>query len=599
MQRQRMAERLRLHVGVDPAVGIAGQVGDHAVALRAFVQARDRHDREHLVDGPDVGNRLEHREVHEVLVDQTLVEFVQHLAVGFVVRIQLAAHGVRDGVEQVVEQGAVVEAELAVREQRLAFGQIMLGLEIDFQRGAAVDAAHQVAQVLDHQRFAGARVRHGAVRRLFDLGDVDHHHGVVRGHRAAGLGDHARLGQAVFGAGLLQRLHQGLRELLEPVVDRAGAARAGAFVVDAQAAAGIHEADQAAGLAQLDEIAHRLAHAGGDVAQVGDLRAHVEMQQLQAVELAGGAQALDQIQHLARRQPELGLVAAGVLPLAGAQGGQPQAHADARLNAELGRFLQDHVELGRLFDHDGGVEAEALAEQGQMDELAVLVAVADDHAAGLGQRQHRHQLGLGAGLEAELLVAGRGQHASHAVMLVDLDRVDRGVAALVAQVAHGGVERALHGLQAVRQDVAETQQQRQFQAVAGGLLDQLGNRQTRTLRPQRLRADPAGGVHVEIAFRPERQGIQLFGVVDRPGAHGQGSFSGEAYCTPPTRYRIQLRLIFQAPAPEETPCPTPPGSTRISSTPARPSDSASCASWTRCSRRSRRSRSSRPPTSAT
>ena len=76
------------------------------------------------------------------------------------------------------------------------------------------------------------------------------------------------------------------------------------------------------------------------------------MQELQTVELAGVTQARNQIQHLARRQAELGFIAAGVLPLAGAEGGQAQAHADAGLDPEFGRFLKDHVELGRLFDHD-------------------------------------------------------------------------------------------------------------------------------------------------------------------------------------------------------------------------------------------------------
>ncbi len=53
-----------------------------------------------------------------------------------VVRIQLPAHGVRDGIEQIIEQGTVVQAELAVREQGLAFGQIMLRFQIHLQRGA-------------------------------------------------------------------------------------------------------------------------------------------------------------------------------------------------------------------------------------------------------------------------------------------------------------------------------------------------------------------------------------------------------------------------------------------------------------------------------
>ncbi len=80
--------------------------------------------------------------------------------------------------------------------------------------------------------------------------------------------------------------------------------------------------------------------------------------------MAGFTQALDQIQHLTRRQTELGFIATGVLPLAGAERGQTQAHADTGHDAELGRFLQDHVELGRFFDHDGGFEAELACRAG-------------------------------------------------------------------------------------------------------------------------------------------------------------------------------------------------------------------------------------------
>jgi hypothetical protein len=49
--------------------------------------------------------------------------------------------------------------------------------------------------------------------------------------------------------------------------------------------------DLVAELGELDEVAHRLAHAVGDVAHVGDLAAHVEMQQLQRVAQAGFASA--------------------------------------------------------------------------------------------------------------------------------------------------------------------------------------------------------------------------------------------------------------------------------------------------------------------
>ena len=50
---------------------------------RLLVEPVDRHDREELVDGPDVGQRLEHREVAEVGVGERLLEALEllgHLA---------------------------------------------------------------------------------------------------------------------------------------------------------------------------------------------------------------------------------------------------------------------------------------------------------------------------------------------------------------------------------------------------------------------------------------------------------------------------------------------------------------------------------------
>ena len=63
---------------------------------------------------------------------------------------------------------------------------------------------------------------------------------------------------------------------------------------------------------------------------------------LQRVREPAALSCVDQIEQLARRQAELGLVAAGVLPLAGAETGQPHAHAEQRFDAERARFFE-HV----------------------------------------------------------------------------------------------------------------------------------------------------------------------------------------------------------------------------------------------------------------
>ena len=103
MQRQCAVQCLGRHIGIDPSVGIAGEIGDHATAVRTLVQPRDRYDRKHLVDCPHVWNRFKHGEIDEVFVHQALVEFIEHFAVAFFVAGQPRTHLMGDGVEKVVE----------------------------------------------------------------------------------------------------------------------------------------------------------------------------------------------------------------------------------------------------------------------------------------------------------------------------------------------------------------------------------------------------------------------------------------------------------------------------------------------------------------
>ena len=80
---------------------IAGDVAQHGVMQWALVQAVDGHDREKLLDGPTVGNRLEDREIAEVGLGQEGVERVQLFGHLFGLPEQ-AADLVADGPEEVL-----------------------------------------------------------------------------------------------------------------------------------------------------------------------------------------------------------------------------------------------------------------------------------------------------------------------------------------------------------------------------------------------------------------------------------------------------------------------------------------------------------------
>ena len=395
----------------------------------------------------------------------------------------------------------------------------MLRFLEQLHRRAHVQLVVDFAQVADRRRLVVVLVRHAAFLRLFHFRHIGDQHRVVRGHRTAALGDDARRGQAELFAGIGQRLHDVAGVGMQAVVDRAEAARTGAFIVHAQATAHVDVGDLRAQARQLHEVAGGFAHAVGDVAHVGDLRAHVEVQQVQAVGVLGVTQRLPQIQQLARRQAELGLVATAVLPLAGAQRGQAHAHAQARLHVQRLGLFQHQLQLGRLLDDDEGLQAQLAADQGQADVLAVLVAVADDQPARARQRQHSHQLGLAARFQAEALAVVAGQGAGHAAGLVDLDRVHGRVAAAVLPVLLGLGEGRLQLAQALAEDVREAHQQRQLGARRPRRIDHLGQRHHRAVRPGRSHHHVPGLIHVEVTVRPMRDRVGLAGLVEGPIGH--------------------------------------------------------------------------------
>ena len=127
-----------------------------------------------------------------------------------------------------------------------------------------------------------------------------------------------------------------------------------------------------------------------------------------------------------------------------------------------------------------------LAHQRQADELTVLVTIADDGAALGRQGQHGQQLGLGAGFKTDRHVLGSDDVFDHRFLLVNLDRVQRGVFALVFQARDVGIECAGQLAYTVLQDIRETHQQRQGQTAGLAqfvdLLVQIDGRAVRAVR---------------------------------------------------------------------------------------------------------------------
>ncbi len=180
---------------------------------------------------------------------------------------------------------------------------------------------------------------------------------------------------------------------------------------------------------------------------------------------------------------------------------------------------QQHVDLAQLLDDDEHLVAELLAHEGEAHELLVLVAVADDEVLGaLGQPEHRLQLGLGAALEADAVLAAELDDLLDDVpLLVDLDRVHGGVAAGVLELADRAARTARSAPRCAsggcRRSAAARAARRP--APRGRSRGRAGRACARSIRV-RAHDDVARLVDVEEARAPALDVVERLRVINRP-----------------------------------------------------------------------------------
>ena len=301
---------------IDLAVRVARDVGERGAVRGLLVEPVDRADREQLIDRPRIGHRLEHREVAEVRVAERLLEALELL--GHVRHVaREVQHLLARGPEEVLAEHAVLEREVPEVEQLEDLILVLDGVVIALEEVLGGDALKRLPHVVDERRH---RLRERRRHLRLELGhaeDVDDEHGVVRGDRAARLADDVRVRDLIGVADLLDREHHVVRVLLHRVVHRRAEVRLRTVVVNAEPAADI-EVRQAlrAHLVQLDEqpagLAQRVLHA----LDRADLRAEVEVEELDAIGLAPRLELSDRVDHLGGREPELREVTARLLPAA-------------------------------------------------------------------------------------------------------------------------------------------------------------------------------------------------------------------------------------------------------------------------------------------
>ena len=368
---------------------------------------------------------------------------------------------------------------------------------------------------------------------------VEDQHRVVGHEGAARLGDDVGVGHAPGVAGLGHLADDVGGVLLQGVVDRGVEVGLAAVVVDAEAAPAVEIAHVGAQAVQLHEDAAGLAQRVLDRADVRDLRADVEVEELQAVEHALGLQALHRGHHLRRGEAELRPVAGGLHPLAGALRAEARPHADHGPDVELAARGQDGVELGHAVHGDDDLAPELLGEERRLDEGLVLVAVAEDEGLGVVVHGQGHQeLGLAARLDAEVEGAPvLDQLLDHVALLVDLDRVDAAVAALVVVLGDGLLEGAAELLHAGAQDVGEADQEGKVEAAGAEVVDELLEVDGRRAGPAGGDLDVAGLVDAEEVLAPTVDVVKLDRVLDRPGP----KLSLQLALPPPSRLQARTK----------------------------------------------------------
>ena len=135
----------------------------------------------------------------------------------------------------------------------------------------------------------------------------------------------------------------------------------------------------------------------------------------------------------------------------------------------------------------------------------------------VGHGQDGQQFGLGAGFEPEVeRLAEIEDLLDDVPLLVDLDRIDAAVFALVVEFADGRLEGVVNLADAMAEDVGEAEQDRQLNAACLQLIDQVLQVDGLFGALVRVDGDMAIVVDAEVSFAPVANAVRLDGILSFP-----------------------------------------------------------------------------------
>ena len=442
---------------VDDAVGVAGDVREPRAHRWLFVEAMNRHEREQVVHGPNVGSRLEQREVAVIDCTHELFDGVELFG-----HVLQAAHRLANFLaaapKQMLGARQIANPEVAKLEKAPGFLECLLRVVPRLLDVLRLDPLPGLVELVEDAMV----IRRGLGRVLevdvVHAQRVEDQHGLIRRDRPAAFTDDGGWLDASLFARFLNARDDVVSVLFEIVVH--GAAEIGfrSVVVDGQAATDVEEAHLAAHLHQLDVDLSRFAHGVLHRDDARDLASDMEVQKFQAVEHVALLELFDDVHDLGHREAKLRAVAGGGRPAPHAFAAQLGSHSEARSNAEFLRSAKREIELLDPFEHDDDRIVETLRHQSRFEIREVLVAVADDEAVFiLHGGECDQKLGLRAGLQPEPPgPPGFDDLLDEMPLLVDLDRKDTAVLAVVSVFANRAFEALVQQSNAIVEDVRET-----------------------------------------------------------------------------------------------------------------------------------------------
>ena len=148
-------------------------------------------------------------------------------------------------------------------------------------------------------------------------------------------------------------------------------------------------------------------------------------------------------------------------------GGELDADAQGWFDSQLFAPLHDERQLRGHFQDEDDVQPGLFGLQCEVDELRILVAVANEEGLPVvHEGQRGEQFRLGAHFDAiVVLFAILGHFLDHLLLLVDFDRIDAAVTALVALVAHFLAEGFVQFLDAGIKQIGKTKEGREMEVL--------------------------------------------------------------------------------------------------------------------------------------